>query len=576
MGSSSSPWEACLGDPQEQEPLLSSSQHQQTTPSSSSTTTMDPVTKAGDEQTSQHRTEDVDQMKHAGQNNARGADRAANLIGDQQIELTEEDNIRIRRKTDRRILTILVWVYFLQILDKSVLGYGAIFGLREDCNLTGNQYSMVSSISAIAQLAWQPFSSWLIVKVPHRTLMTALVLGWGVAQVCMAACHNYAGLLATRFLLGLFEAGCLPLFSVITSQWYRRAEQPMRVACWYGTNGLATMFAAAVSYGLGQIDDDGAAAAAVHPWQALFILVGLMTVLSAPLVWLLLDDDIPSARFLTARERLQAIERLRANQTGTGSRDFKWAQVAEALAEPKSWLFIGMALCLNVTAAVTNTFGPIVIAGFGFDSERTSLLNIPFGAVQLLVIFPASYLAHRFRVKSVFLAALLAPVLAGAVMLYLLDRGSVPPLLAAYYMLAFLFGGNPLIVSWMISNIAGTTKKSVVMSFYNAGSAAGNIVGPLLFDARDAPQYRPGLTAVMGITCALLAVVGLQAANLFVLNRVHERRRAAGGKPRKIRDLSMERHYVGARQDGEAGAPLGENAFLDLTDSKNDEFVYVY
>lgn len=39
----------------------------------------------------EHRTEDVEQLKHQGQNTARGADRAANLIGDQQIELTEED-----------------------------------------------------------------------------------------------------------------------------------------------------------------------------------------------------------------------------------------------------------------------------------------------------------------------------------------------------------------------------------------------------------------------------------------------------------------------------------------------------
>ncbi|KAF4816280.1 putative transporter [Colletotrichum siamense] len=530
---------------------------------------MDTVTKTGDA-ASQHQTEDVEQLKHHSQAPTKGADRAANMIGDQQVEVTEEDNKRIRRKTDKRILSILIWVYFLQILDKSVLGYGAIFGLRTDCNLTGDQYSMVSSISAIAQLAWQPFSSWLIVKVPHRILMPSLVFGWGVAQCCMAACHNYQGLLATRFLLGLFEAGCLPLFSVITSQWYRRAEQPMRVACWYGTNGLATMFAAAVSYGLGQINGS------IHSWQILFIFVGLMTVLSSPVVYFLLDNDIPSARFLTEHEKLQAIERLRANQTGTGSRDFKWSHVWEALIEPKSYLFVGMAICLNVTAAVTNTFGPIVLAGFGFSSSKTSLLNIPFGAVQLLVIFPASWLAHRYRIKSVFLAALMAPVLAGAIMLYILDRNSIPPLLVAYYMLAFLFGGNPLIVSWMISNIAGTTKKSVLLSLYNAGSSAGNIVGPLLFNSKDAPQYRPGLTKVMGITCALLAIIGLQVIVLFISNKMQERKRVANGKPRKIKDLSMERHYVDGRGEETEGVALGENAFLDLTDSQNDEFVYVY
>lgn len=179
-------------------------------------------------------------------------------------QITLQQNKRVRRKTDKVILAILVWVYFLQILDKSVLGYAATFGLQKDTGLTGNQYSLVGSISAIAQLGWQPFSSILIVKVPHRVLMPSLLLGWGIAQAAMAACHNYSGLLATRFFLGLFEAGCLPLFSVITSQWYRRVEQPIRVAAWYSTNGAATIAASALSYGLGHIPSEH-----LRSWQML-------------------------------------------------------------------------------------------------------------------------------------------------------------------------------------------------------------------------------------------------------------------------------------------------------------------
>jgi hypothetical protein len=38
----------------------------------------------------------------------------------------------VRRKIDRRILPILVWMYMLQKLDKSCLGYGANFGLRKE------------------------------------------------------------------------------------------------------------------------------------------------------------------------------------------------------------------------------------------------------------------------------------------------------------------------------------------------------------------------------------------------------------------------------------------------------------
>lgn len=41
-------------------------------------------------------------------------DRALALVGSERVVLTDEDNKRIRKKTDHRILPILVWVYFLQ------------------------------------------------------------------------------------------------------------------------------------------------------------------------------------------------------------------------------------------------------------------------------------------------------------------------------------------------------------------------------------------------------------------------------------------------------------------------------
>jgi MFS family permease len=483
----------------------------------------------------------------------------------ERIELTEKDNAKIRRKTDKVILVILVWVYFLQILDKSVLGYGSIFGLQKDTGLKGNQYSLVGSIAPIAQLAWQPVSSILIVKVPHRILMPVLVLGWGIAQAAMAGCHSYSGLLATRFFLGLFEGSCLPLFSVITNQWYRRAEQPIRVAAWYGTNGLATIIAAALSYGLGHIKSE-----ALHSWQIIFLFVGLVTIITAPFIYWKLDNGVTSARFLNEKERLQAVERLRANQTGIGSQDFEMSQAIEVFLEPKTYLWVGMALLLNVGAAVTNTFGPLILSGLGFNKYITSLLNMPFGAVQFIIILLASYAAQKARLKAPVLLFLVLPVLAGLAMLYAIPRKDTGALLGGYYLLAFLFGGNPLIVSWIVGNTAGTTKKSIVMSLYNAGSSAGNIVGPLLFSASDAPTYHPGLRSTLAIFVTLAVVILIQLVNLIFLNKLQARKRVANGKSAVIHDVSMEDHYVGIDTEG-----VGEHAF-DLTDGKNDEFVYIY
>ncbi|KAL0579490.1 hypothetical protein V5O48_002532 [Marasmius crinis-equi] len=496
-----------------------------------------------------------------------------------RVEVTEEDNRRILRKTDLNLLTLLTWVYWLQILDKSVLGYAATFGLREDTGLHGNQYSTLGSMNAIAQLAWQPFSSYLLVRVKPRWFMPVIVFCWGVALCGMGASTSYAPMLVSRFLLGLFEAACLPLFAILTSIWYRRAEQPMRVATWYGTNGLGTIMAAIFAYGFGQIKNP-----ALHTYQIIFLFCGLLTCVSTPYIYWKLDNNVHEARFLTPEDRVKAVERLRANNTGNSATEkYKWGQALEALLELKTWLFLSMTLLLNVGASVTTVFGPIILNGLGFDKFKTSLLNIPFGALQIIFVMASSYAAYHWKLKSVVIAVLVVPVIVGLAILYA-HHFSLGVLLLGYYFLAFLYGVNPLIISWMTANTAGSTKRSVSMSAYNGASAAGNIIGPLLFTDNDAPLYIPGLRAVLGIFIALLGVVGLQVLNLTYLNKLKERQRIRNGKPPKLHDTSMDARFRMAdsaatdtsttasnSDQGGGHLHLGDNAFKDLTDKENDE-----
>lgn len=310
--------------------------------------------------------------------------------------------------------------------------------------------------------------------------------------------------------------------------------------------------------------------------NSIFLFVGLLTVITSAFVFWRLDNDVETARFLTDHQRLQAIERLRANNTGIGSREFKWDHVIEVFLEPKTYLFFSMSLLLNVGASVTNVFGPLILSGLGFDKYLTSILNIPFGVVQVLVILISSYAAQKAKMKSIVLAVLMLPVITGLVMLYVLPRSSSnqAALLVAYYFLACLFGGNPLLVSWIVGNTAGQTKKSVIMVLYNIASSAGNLIGPLLFASGDAPSYLPGLRAVLGIFIALVAVIFFQLANLMMLNKMQAKKRVASGKQAVILDRSMMDHYTNGTDQCED--ENGAAALHDLTDRKNDEFVYIY
>lgn len=389
--------------------------------------------------------------------------------------------------------------------------------------------------------------------------MPCLVFGWGLAQTLTPTCRSFPGLVINRFFLGLFEAGCLPLFSLITSQWYRRREQPLRVAAWYGTNGLATILAALLAFLLAPLPPP-------WQWQSLFLLTGVLTLLTVPLIRLRLPSDISSASFLTPTERLQALERVRANQTGVGGNTkFQPFQACEALTERKTYLFLALAFANNLGAQVTNTFGPLILGGIGdFPPRTTTLLNIPFGATQYVIIVAVALFATKIRYKSAALVAVIVPVLVGLTVLYVVPRdGShTGGLVAGYYLLAFIFGGNALIVAWILANTGGQTKKAVVMGLYNAASAAGNVVGPLVF-GDETGGYKFGLRVTLAVFAVMAVVVVGLVGELVMLNR----RRRRGGEV--VVDRSME----GAV--GEVGVG-GGHGLEDATDGENEAFVYVY
>lgn len=147
---------------------------------------------------------------------AKGMDKAAELLANsERVVVTPEDNKRVLRKIDLVLLPILLSVYFLQSLDKTTLSYASVFGLIEDANLDpkSDQYSWLGSIVYIAQMVMQPLVALLLVKLPIGKFLGVMVFTWGAILCGMAGAKNFAGLMATRFLLGAFEAAvgeCIP------------------------------------------------------------------------------------------------------------------------------------------------------------------------------------------------------------------------------------------------------------------------------------------------------------------------------------------------------------------------------
>jgi predicted MFS family arabinose efflux permease len=323
--------------------------------------------------------------------------------------------------------------------------------------------------------------------------LPVIITCWGISVAAgLAGSRNYAGLLASRFLLGAFEAAVVPLFSMITIAFYRRSEQPFRVACWYSCYGLSTLISAPIVYGFGRIHS-----ATLYRYQVVYLFFGLLTICIGLITYWWAHDSPGEARFLSPEDRLKAVDRVKANQQGIVSHKFNWKQVIEAFTELKYWLFMTMVIAVNAGASVSSVFGSIILQNLaGFTPDQAVLLNMPSGALQFVSILSASYLAYRFKRKSPFLLGLVSIVIVGVALMVALPKtkNNKGGLLAGYYLIAFVYAINPLLISWMGGNCAGQTKKAIYYTSFNAGNAIGNIITPYIFDSKFAPQYVSSFT----------------------------------------------------------------------------------
>lgn len=119
---------------------------------------------------------------------ASNADKAAAFIAAHGVTTFDyEEERRVLKQIDMRILPLILGAYFFQQLDKSALSYVSIFGIIEDANLKGKEYSFLSSILYIAQLVFQPLAAFLLVKFPTGKVIGIAILCWGTSAALMAA-----------------------------------------------------------------------------------------------------------------------------------------------------------------------------------------------------------------------------------------------------------------------------------------------------------------------------------------------------------------------------------------------------
>lgn len=220
--------------------------------------------------------------------------------------------------------------------------------------MTAGNYSAALSIFFVSYALAEPLTNVLLKRFRPSIFLPAIMVLWGICMTSMGLCHNWSGLMAARFFLGLAEAGLFPGINFYLSCWYKRDELGIRAAIFFSAAAASGSFGGLLAATIAQMDGIGGK----RGWAWIFILEGLLTVLvGIASIWLVFDFP-DQAHFLSDVDRARVIRRLKADQQSSARHeDFKMAYFWAAI---KDWkMYTSMLIYMGCGSRRIALFGPI-------------------------------------------------------------------------------------------------------------------------------------------------------------------------------------------------------------------------
>ncbi|CEO59211.1 Putative Permease of the major facilitator superfamily [Penicillium brasilianum] len=472
-------------------------------------------------------------------------------------EEMENEGAKVLRILDWRIMPILYVTYVIQFLDKLSLNYASAYSLIPDLGLEGQRYSWVAAIFNFGYLFWAIPANLLIQKLPVAKYMGGMLLLWSIIVIAHIGARNYAGILVLRFLLGMAEAGVSPCMMTITSMFYKRSEQPLRMAIWLSANGMATMVGALLGFGLGHSHNT-----ALRSWQLIFLTIGLLNFVCGGVFLALMPDSPASARFLTHRQRVVAVRRVAENMIGVKTRQIKLRQAVENLYDIRVLCCAGIGIACGVINGGVSNFASSLVKGFGFSGIYATLLQLPTGAIEAIIVpicgLVATYVPNS---RCIVLAVVSVIPFAGLLGIRFTSLDHRWTLVGCTWLQYII--GAPVIVSWNLlsTNVAGHTKRAVANGIWFTLYAAGNVAGANIFFSREAPRYYSALTGLLVCYAGIIVLSAIAYTAMRWENRRRDAAAAAAGD-----DTTF----------GETQSQAIVDGFKDMTDMESKNFRYAY
>ncbi|KKZ65100.1 hypothetical protein EMCG_01340 [[Emmonsia] crescens] len=447
-------------------------------------------------------------------------------VDDPDAGLSDEEKAEIDkklvRKLDMRLIPWLSLLYLVSFLDRTNIGNAKIDGLQDDLRLTNAQYNASLTIFFVSYSVLEPLTNVLLKRWRPSVFIPTIMVLWGICMTCMGLVHNFAGLMAARWFLGVAEAGLFPGVGYFLSCWYRRCEFGIRMAIFFSAAAVAGSFGGLLAAAIAKMGGVGGKPG----WAWIFILEGLTTIVVGLVSYWAVYDFPDQATFLSEDDRKRVVRRLAADKQSSAEReefkmDYFWASVKDWKTYTSAIIYMG---CDGSLYAFSLFIPTILNELVSYSSTKAQLLSVPPYAVAALLTITVGYIADRTRQRGICNMAVSLLGIAGFSMLL----GSQTP--EVKYAGTFLgaMGIYPAIsntISWASNNTEGVYKRGVTLGFVIGWGNIQGCVTSNIYRGEDRPEFYPGHATVL----AYLVLFQLGGSIVqYILLRIENGRRLRG------------------------------------------------
>ncbi|KAF2160669.1 hypothetical protein M409DRAFT_28809 [Zasmidium cellare ATCC 36951] len=421
------------------------------------------------------------------------------------IILDPKTEKRILRKLDLTLIPMLWLLMIISFADRSGIANAKIQGMDVDLDLTGNKYNMAVMVFTIAYMIFGIPAN-IVFRILGPKSLAGMMVFWGVCAGAQGLVKNYAGLVAFRFLMGVFEAGFVPGSAYLIGSYYKKDEFLKRYAFFFSGAIIAGAFNGLLSFALAKADGAGGLAG----WRWIFIVEGLITVVMAGLAYVLLPNFPESTTLFHGHEKAILLERLRLDGGLISNDDNLRPNVLAALLDWKIWLATLVYMCAQENVSSIAAFLPSILKGLGYTSVSAQIHSIPVYCTAFALTLLCAYTSERLHQRYIFalLGALLN--LTGLVLQLAYPHAVHVRYMGTFFMTSGCYIVMPIMVVWNAINVGKGYKRVVAFAMTTAVGNCGALVSSNVYITEEAPGYRTGFSVGVGMSClAILAMMGL-------------------------------------------------------------------